>query len=84
VCVFADKIDIAEELTRFDSHLKQMELQLQSKGQSVGKTMEFIVQEMNREINTIASKSSDADVSRLVIEIKTELERIREQIQNIE
>lgn len=84
VCVFADKIDIAEELTRFDSHLEQMKLLLKSEGQSVGKTLEFMIQELNREINTIGSKSSDVEVSRCVIEIKTELERIREQIQNIE
>jgi uncharacterized protein (TIGR00255 family) len=83
VCVYADKIDIAEELTRFDSHLSQMHQLLQSK-QAVGKTLEFLIQELNREINTIGSKSSDVDVSRFVIEIKTELERIREQIQNIE
>lgn len=84
VCVFADKIDIAEELTRFDSHLIQMSALLNSGNQAVGKTLEFLIQELNREINTIGSKSSDVDVSRYVIEIKTELERIREQIQNIE
>lgn len=84
VCVFADKIDITEELIRFDSHLAQMRSILKSKEQSVGKTMEFLIQELNREINTIASKSSDAEVSGSVIKIKTELERIREQIQNIE
>ena len=84
VCVYADKVDIAEEITRFDSHLVQMRNLLESEGQSVGKTLEFLIQELNREVNTIGSKSSDVDVSRLVIEIKTELERIREQIQNIE
>lgn len=84
VCVFAEKLDIAEELTRFDSHLIQMRSLLKSESQSVGKTLEFLIQELNRETNTIASKSSDAEVSRLVIDIKTELERIREQIQNIE
>lgn len=84
VCVFADKIDIAEELIRFDSHLMQTRSLLKLEGESVGKTLEFLIQELNREINTIASKSSDAEVSGLVIKIKTELERIREQIQNIE
>jgi uncharacterized protein (TIGR00255 family) len=84
VCVYADKIDITEELTRFDSHLEQMKHLLKSPIQSLGKTLEFMIQELNREINTIGSKSSDIDVSRCVIEIKTELERIREQIQNIE
>ncbi|MEI8365663.1 MAG: YicC/YloC family endoribonuclease [Parachlamydiaceae bacterium] len=84
VCVYADKIDIAEELTRFQSHLQQSAALINSKAQSIGKTLEFIVQELNREVNTIGSKSSDVDVSRTVIAIKTELERIREQIQNIE
>lgn len=84
VCVYADKIDIAEELTRFDSHLVQVGNLLQSDEHAIGKTLEFLLQELNRETNTIGSKSSDVDVSRFVIEIKTELERIREQIQNIE
>lgn len=84
VCVYADKIDIAEEITRFDSHLVQMQYLLQSDQLAIGKTLEFLIQELHREINTIGSKSSDVDVSRFVIEVKTELERIREQIQNIE
>lgn len=84
VCVYAEKVDIAEELTRFDSHLEQVKALLKSDGQAIGKTLEFLVQELNREINTISSKSSDMDVSRLAVDIKSELERIREQIQNIE
>jgi len=84
VCVYADKIDIAEELTRFKSHLQQVSSLMESEAQGIGKTLEFLVQELNRETNTIGSKSSDVDVSRAVIAIKTELERIREQIQNIE
>lgn len=84
VCLYAEKIDIAEELTRFDSHLKQVDILLHSEAAGVSKTFEFLVQELNREINTISSKSSDVDVSRYVIDIKSELERIREQIQNIE
>lgn len=84
VCVYAEKIDIAEELTRFDSHLKQVAILLESDAQAIGKTLEFLVQELNREINTISSKSSDVDVSHWTVHIKTELERIREQIQNIE
>lgn len=84
VCVYAEKIDIQEELTRFHSHLAQLDQQLHSHESSVGKTMEFLIQELNREINTISAKSSDADIARAAIEIKTELERIREQIQNIE
>jgi uncharacterized protein (TIGR00255 family) len=84
VCVYADKVDIAEEITRFDSHLQQMLRILQTEGEGVGKTLEFLIQELNREVNTVGSKSSDAEISRFVVEIKTELERIREQIQNIE
>ncbi len=88
VCVYAEKIDIAEELTRFDSHLQQvnelLRVDRQAGNQGVGKTLEFLVQELNRETNTIGSKSADVEVSHLVIEIKSELERIREQIQNIE
>lgn len=84
VCLYAEKIDIAEELTRFDSHLSQVDILLHSSVAGVSKTFEFLVQELNREINTISSKSSDVDVSRCVIDIKSELERIREQIQNIE
>lgn len=84
ICLFADKIDIAEEITRFHSHLDQFEKLLQSDTNGVGKTLEFILQEMNREVNTMASKSSDVEVSHLVIDIKSDLERIREQIQNVE
>ena len=84
VCVYAEKVDIAEELTRFHSHLKQVKQILESKESAVGKTLEFLIQELNREINTIGSKSSDVEISHGVIQIKTELERIREQIQNIE
>lgn len=84
VCVFAEKIDIAEEITRFHSHLQQFRSLLKSDEQAVGKTLEFLVQELNREANTIGSKSSDIEVTQRVIGIKTELERIREQIQNVE
>lgn len=87
VCLYAEKIDIAEEIVRFNSHLQQVDKLIDSKrghDQGVGKPLEFLIQELNREINTIGSKSSDTEVSHWVIEIKTELERIREQIQNIE
>jgi uncharacterized protein (TIGR00255 family) len=84
VCLFADRIDITEEITRFHSHLDQFEKLIQSNANGVGKTLEFILQEMNREVNTMASKSSDVDVSHLVIDIKSDLERVREQIQNVE
>lgn len=84
VCVYAEKVDIAEELTRFESHLQQVNHLLDSDAEALGKTLEFLVQELNREVNTIGSKSSDVDIARMVVEIKTELERVREQIQNIE
>lgn len=84
VSVYAEKVDITEEITRFDSHLSQCEQLLQSEAPSVGKTFEFLLQEMNREANTIASKGADVEVAQQVIAIKAELERIREQIQNVE
>lgn len=84
VCLYAERIDIAEELTRFSSHLKQFDALLDAHKPAVGKTIEFLVQELNREANTIGSKSSDIDIAHLVVEIKSELERIREQIQNVE
>lgn len=81
--IFADKSSIQEELTRLDSHIHQFENLLQSEG-AIGKKLDFIIQEMNRESNTIASKSVKLEITNLVIEIKTELEDIREQVQNIE
>lgn len=84
VALFAEKIDIAEEITRFSCHLIRFEEVVQGADSSVGKTLEFILQELGREVNTIGSKSSDIEIARLVIDIKSELERIREQIQNIE
>lgn len=84
VSIYAEKVDIAEEITRFDSHLDQCEHLLKSEAASVGKTFEFVLQEMNREANTIASKGADVEVARHVIAIKAELERVREQIQNVE
>jgi uncharacterized protein (TIGR00255 family) len=84
IALFAEKIDIAEEVTRFYCHLGHFEELMQSTALSVGKTLEFVLQELNREVNTIGSKSSDLDIARAVIDIKSELERIREQIQNVE
>ncbi len=83
VALFAEKVDIAEEITRLDSHFSQFKECLQTES-SVGKKMDFIIQEMSREINTIGSKSCEAKISYLVVEIKSEIEKIREQIQNIE
>jgi uncharacterized protein (TIGR00255 family) len=84
IALFAEKIDITEEIVRFFCHLTHFEELLSSTTPSVGKTLEFVLQEMNREINTISSKSSDLEIARAVIDIKSELERIREQIQNVE
>jgi uncharacterized protein (TIGR00255 family) len=84
IALFAEKIDIAEEITRFSCHLAHFKELLESTALSVGKTLEFVLQELNREINTIGNKSSDLDIARAVIDIKSELERIREQIQNVE
>jgi len=83
VAVFADRSDITEEVTRFRSHLAQFQATLESDG-AVGRTLEFIVQELGRETNTIGSKANDLEVTRLVISMKKELERLREQIQNVE
>lgn len=83
IVIFADKTSIQEELTRLDSHVHQFESIIESQG-SIGKKIDFLLQEMNREANTIASKSVKLEITNLVIEIKTELEDIREQIQNIE
>lgn len=85
ICLFADRIDIAEEVTRFYSHLDQWgNLLLFTEAKSIGKTLEFLLQEMSREVNTIGSKSSDIEISHLVVDMKSDLERIREQIQNVE
>jgi len=82
IAIFADRCSIDEELTRLDSHLKQFKTALKSDG-SIGKRLDFIVQEINREINTIGSKANDLTITNRVLEMKTELEKIREQIQNL-
>lgn len=84
VAVYAEKIDIAEEVIRFFYHLTHFEDLIKSETHSIGKTLEFVLQELNRESNTVGSKSADLEISRYVIDIKSELERIREQIQNVE
>lgn len=83
VALLADKLDVSEELTRLASHLAQLEDFL-TKGTRVGRQLDFLVQEIFREVNTIGSKCSDATVAHWVIEAKTHLERLREQVQNIE
>jgi uncharacterized protein (TIGR00255 family) len=81
--MFAEKSDITEEIVRFRSHIGQFQEMLNSED-AIGRKVDFLIQEMNREINTIGSKSSDADISKQVIEIKSELAKIREQVQNLE
>jgi uncharacterized protein (TIGR00255 family) len=83
IVYFADRSDISEELTRLESHFKQFDDCLKSKA-PVGRTLDFLSQEMNREINTIGSKANDSLISRNVVELKAELERFREQVQNVE
>ncbi len=83
VVIFAEKSSITEEVVRFYSHLALAEEALQG-AESSGRKLDFIIQEMNREINTISSKSSDLQISNLVVEVKSQLEKIREQVQNLE
>lgn len=83
IALFAEKVDIAEEITRLKSHIVQFRDLLKAP-HSIGRKMDFLVQEMGREINTVGSKSLETKVAHLVVEVKSELEKIREQIQNIE
>jgi len=83
VAIMADRCDITEEIVRMQSHISQFEALLQSE-EAEGRKIDFLLQEMNREINTIGSKSSDVDIARQVIEVKSELGKLREQAQNIE
>ena len=82
VAIFAERVDITEEITRFRSHLVQFR-ELLEKG-AVGRKMDFLIQEMGREINTIGSKSMEAKISHIVVDVKSEMEKMREQGQNIE
>ncbi|HIW02735.1 MAG TPA: YicC family protein [Candidatus Protoclostridium stercorigallinarum] len=83
VAVFADKCDINEEISRLTSHIDQFTKALES-GEPQGRRLDFLSQEMNREINTMGSKANDLELSKLVIEMKNELEKIKEQIRNVE
>jgi uncharacterized protein (TIGR00255 family) len=83
VAVFADKSSIDEEIVRLESHMEELRKALNFNG-PVGKKLDFIIQEMNREVNTIGSKITDLGILNNVISIKTEIEKIREQVQNIE
>jgi uncharacterized protein (TIGR00255 family) len=81
--IFADKSDVSEELTRLESHLAQFAHHLR-KNEPVGRTLDFMIQEIYREFNTLGSKANDVEISQLVVTCKAEMEKIREQIQNIE
>ncbi|MDR1538087.1 MAG: YicC family protein [Clostridiales bacterium] len=83
ILLMADKTSIDEELTRLDSHLSQLE-SIVIEGGAVGRKLDFLVQELNREVNTIGAKCSDLSISRDVVELKSEVEKIREQVQNVE
>ena len=83
VAIMADRCAIDEELARLESHLRQMETYLEAEGE-IGKKMDFLIQEMNRETNTIGSKASDTVIAQHVVDLKSEIEKLREQIQNVE
>jgi len=83
LALYADRGDITEEIVRLDSHMLQFGQQL-NRAESVGKILDFLIQEMGREVNTIGSKANDASIAGLVVQMKAELERIREQVQNVE
>lgn len=82
--VFADKANITEELVRLESHIQQLRDFFDSEEETVGKKMDFLIQEMNREANTIGSKSNDTEITGWMLDLKAEIEKIREQVQNIE
>ena len=83
LALLADRCDVTEELTRFQSHGIQFE-EMIKKREPVGRQLDFLLQEMGREVNTIGSKANDAEISRYVVQLKSELEKIREQVQNVE
>ena len=85
VVIYADKCSVEEEITRLNSHIYQLEeLIKKANNEAIGKKLDFIIQEMNRETNTIGAKANNLEITNSVIDIKTELEDIREQVQNIE
>jgi uncharacterized protein (TIGR00255 family) len=83
LALLADRMDVSEELARLKSHLEQWETLL-AKGQAVGRQLDFLVQELLREANTIGAKCNDATMAHAVVELKTLIERLREQVQNVE
>lgn len=83
IALFADKCAVDEEITRLKSHIIQLQ-DILEEGQVVGRKLDFLIQEMNREANTIGSKANDYEITKIVVALKTEIEKIREQVQNIE
>jgi len=83
VALMADRCAIDEELSRLQSHIAQMRAAIAAQGET-GRRLDFLTQELNREVNTIGSKASDAEITRLVVEAKSEIEKLREQVQNVE
>jgi len=83
VALFAERSDFSEELTRVESHLGQF-IETANKQEAIGRTLEFISQEVGRELNTLSAKANDAEISQIVVHCKAELEKIREQVQNVE
>ena len=83
ISILADKLDVSEEVVRLESHVERMSSQL-DKGGELGRQLDFLVQEMFREGNTIGSKCNDAKVAHMVVDLKTYIERMREQVQNVE
>jgi uncharacterized protein (TIGR00255 family) len=84
IVFLADRLDVSEELTRMAAHLDHFEAELEASGEAVGRKLTFLLQELGREANTIGSKSSDAEMQRLAIDMKSELEKMREQAENVE
>jgi uncharacterized protein (TIGR00255 family) len=84
IVIFTDRCDVSEEITRLRSHCAQLEKYLDNSSEPVGRSIDFLLQEMFREINTLGNKAASSEVSPLVVAMKTELEKMREQAQNVE
>ncbi|MDN3504341.1 MAG: DUF1732 domain-containing protein [Rhabdochlamydiaceae bacterium] len=84
VVIFSEKIDTTEEIIRLKSHLKQFFQTLNSSEKAIGRKLDFIIQEMNREVNSLSVKCHDLEIVKQSLEIKSEIEKVREQVQNIE
>ena len=82
--IYADKVNYTEEVVRLDSHFQQFRSMVEAAAEPVGRKLDFLVQEMNREVNTIASKANCAEAAQVVVDCKSEIEKLREQIQNVE